>query len=61
MGAVATSYIKTTTVAVTRNADVPTIAKGSWYNALAGTLYAEYVQPVNDAASHSVEKRRGCE
>lgn len=44
-GSLATSYIPTTTVAVTRNADVATIATGSWYNALAGTLYAEWLNP----------------
>jgi hypothetical protein len=45
LGSVATSYIPTTTVAVTRNADVATIATGSWYNALAGALYAEWLAP----------------
>jgi hypothetical protein len=42
-GALATSRIPT--AISTRNADVATIATGSWYNALAGTLYAEWNNP----------------
>ena len=40
-----TSYIPTTTAAVTRNADVPTItgtAFSGWYNQTEGTLFAEW-------------------
>jgi hypothetical protein len=38
------SYIPTTTASVTRNKDDMTVASlGGWYNALAGTLLAEYV------------------
>jgi hypothetical protein len=40
-GALATSRIPT--AISTRNADVATIATGSWHNALAGTLYAEWL------------------
>ena len=42
-GALATSRIPT--AISTRNADVATIATGSWYNALAGTLYTEVLNP----------------
>lgn len=41
------SYIPTTTVAVTRNADVLTYATTGWLNAAAGTLYAEWFNPTN--------------
>ena len=42
-GAFPTSYIPTTTTALTRNADVASVNTLSpWYNALAGTIYAEY-------------------
>jgi hypothetical protein len=41
-GAFATSYIPTTTTAVTRTADVCSLPVGSWYNASAGTLFAEF-------------------
>ena len=40
-GAFASSYIPTTTVAVTRNADVLTYSTSGWLNASAGTLYAD--------------------
>lgn len=44
-GAFATSYIPTTTAAVTRNADVATITStnfSSWWNALEGSVLARY-------------------
>jgi hypothetical protein len=44
-GAFATSYIPTTTTALTRNADVASMTGtnfSSWYSASEGTLYAEY-------------------
>ena len=37
-GSFATSYIPTTTVAVTRQADIVTIPTGTWYNQSAGTF-----------------------
>lgn len=39
------SYIPTTTVAVTRNADVLTYATTGWLNANAGSLYGEFFNP----------------
>lgn len=43
LGAFATSVIPTTTVAVTRSADVASVnTLTPWYNATEGTLYAEY-------------------
>jgi hypothetical protein len=45
-GAFATSYIPTTTTALTRNADVASMTGtnfSSWYNASQGTIVAEYV------------------
>jgi hypothetical protein len=45
-GAFPTSYIPTTTTALTRAADVASVNTLSpWYNASAGTLYAEYNIP----------------
>jgi hypothetical protein len=45
-GAFPTSYIPTTTTALTRSADVASVNTLSpWYNASAGTLYAEYNIP----------------
>ncbi len=42
-GAFATSYIPTTTASVTRSADVASVNTLSpWYNATAGTIYAEW-------------------
>jgi hypothetical protein len=41
------SYIPTTTVSVTRNADVLTYPTTGWLNAAAGTLYAEWFNPNN--------------
>lgn len=38
--ALPTSYVRTTTAAVTRNADVMSLATGGWYNAAAGTVIA---------------------
>jgi hypothetical protein len=52
-GAFPTSYIPTTTTALTRNADVASMTGtnfSSWYNASEGTLYAEgfvYTAPAN--------------
>jgi len=44
LGAFATSVIPTTTTALTRSADVASVNTLSpWYNATAGTLYAEWV------------------
>ncbi|WP_413288313.1 hypothetical protein [Bdellovibrio sp. HCB337] len=41
-GSLATSYIPTTTVAVTRSADSATFNTMTWFNATNGTLFAEY-------------------
>ncbi len=47
-GAFATSYIPTTSAAVTRAADACSMAVGSWYDATKGTLSAEYaIEGVN--------------
>jgi hypothetical protein len=46
VGAFATSYIPTTTAAVTRAADTPSIPTlAGWYNATEGTLFAEVETP----------------
>jgi hypothetical protein len=47
-GSFATSYIPTTTTALTRNADVATMTGtnfSDWFNATAGTIYYEWVIP----------------
>jgi len=45
-GAFLTSYIPTTTTALTRSADIASVTTLSpWFNASAGTLYAEYNIP----------------
>jgi len=65
-GTFATSYIPTTTAAVTRAADTLTIPTGSWFNATAMTLAAEYssyatngystrIISVNDAATNAYQ------
>jgi hypothetical protein len=51
-GAFATSYVPTTTAALTRAADVATVTGAnfsSWYNAVEGTMFIEY-QGVNDVS-----------
>ena len=51
-GSFATSYIPTTTTALTRAADVASVNTLSpWYNAVEGTLFAEFVKSSNTAAS----------
>lgn len=53
-GAFATSVIPTTTTALTRNADVASMTGtnfSSWYNAVAGSLYTEFV--INSTAPTS--------
>ena len=55
LGSVATSYIPTTTAAVTRNASVATEATSLFpFNSAAGTIFAQYIQPVNDGLTHTV-------
>jgi hypothetical protein len=49
LGAFATSVIPTTTIALTRNADVATMTGtnfSSWYNAVEGTLFANFVPSI---------------
>ena len=63
LGAFATSVIPTTTTALTRAADVASVNTLSpWYNASAGTIYAEFQTPItanafqasfNDATSNN--------
>lgn len=51
LGAFATSVIPTTTVAVTRSADVASVnTLTPWYNASAGTLYAEFQTSITASA-----------
>jgi hypothetical protein len=53
-GAFPTSYIPTTTTALTRNADVASMTGtnfSSWYNASEGTLFADFVLRQTNAAS----------
>jgi hypothetical protein len=52
-GAFPTSYIPTTTTALTRAADVASVNTLSpWYNASAGTIYAEFNIPNADATNN---------
>ncbi|HRK98767.1 MAG TPA: hypothetical protein PLE43_09895, partial [Alphaproteobacteria bacterium] len=54
-GAFPTSYIPTTTAAVTRAADALTMPTGSWYNANSGSLYAEAdTMPYNGSLSGAI-------
>lgn len=46
----ASSYIKTTTAAVTRTADVATVSNLSWFNQSAGTFYIEGSFPYASAS-----------
>jgi hypothetical protein len=51
-GAFPTSYIPTTTTALTRSADVASVNTLSpWYNASTGTIYAEFLRNTTPAAS----------
>jgi hypothetical protein len=53
-GAFATSYIPTTTTALTRNADVASMTGtnfSSWYNASEGTIFADFQVPFDSSAS----------
>jgi len=53
-GAFATSYIPTTTTALTRSADVASVNTLSpWYNATASTLYTEFNTPVPTTVTNS--------
>jgi hypothetical protein len=44
-GGIPTSYIPTTTTAVTRNADVAMVNSTSWLNSSLGTFYMQYMVP----------------
>jgi hypothetical protein len=48
LGAFAASYIPTTTVSVTRNADVLTYPLTGWFNAVAGSLFVQATAPSAD-------------
>lgn len=50
-GSAPTSYIPTTSAAVTRSADTLTIPTASWYNNSAGTAYLSAVKPVSRGVS----------
>jgi hypothetical protein len=53
-GAFSTSYIPTTTTALTRSADVASVNTLSpWYNASASTLYTEFTTPVPTSVNNS--------
>ena len=53
-GAFPTSYIPTTTTALTRSADVASVNTLSpWYNASASTLYTEFTTPVPTSVNNS--------
>ena len=52
-GAFSTSYIPTTTTALTRSADVASVNTLSpWYNATEGTLFAEFITPQTNPAAN---------
>ncbi|CAB4151535.1 hypothetical protein UFOVP601_21 [uncultured Caudovirales phage] len=54
LGAFATSVIPTTTVVVTRSADVASVNTLSpWYNQPAGTVYAEFMSMVDGSATQT--------
>jgi hypothetical protein len=53
-GAFPTSYIPTTSSAATRAADVATLPVGSWFNAAAGSWFAQFV---NEYVSSSTNPR----
>jgi hypothetical protein len=56
-GAFPTSYIPTTTTALTRNADVATMTGtnfSSWFNATEGTFVSEHVIPVSTGQANGV-------
>ncbi len=46
-GTFSTSYIPTTTAAVTRAGDATSLATGSWYNPVQGSTYSEFTPAVN--------------
>jgi hypothetical protein len=52
-GAFATSYIPTTSAAVTRAQDVATMPTGTWFNASAGSLLAEFLAFNPGVAGHA--------
>jgi hypothetical protein len=47
LGAFSTSYIPTTSAAVTRAQDIMTMPTGGWYNGTTGTIFAETLLPAN--------------
>ncbi len=47
----ATSYIPTTTVAVTRNSDVVSTSTMGWHDQLTGTYYAEYTSKITEGVA----------
>jgi hypothetical protein len=54
-----TSVILTTSAAVTRNVDVPTIAPGSWYRAAAFSMLVEFIEPYNTGTPARLVGLRG--
>lgn len=51
VGSFPTSYIPTTSAAVTRSQDLCSMNLGSWFNSIQGTLFADFLSNVNGGTS----------